>query len=444
MANRYSSALVLTLASALPALSPLKAQVPMQTSSSYTEDFNSLSSSGFNAPWQDNTNLGNWYWQVAGTDPLLYNVGNGFSTTAGRWAFGASLGAERAMGNLNSGAIGDMAIGVLLQNTSPQVITEVTVAYTGEQWRNGGVVDAQTMSFAYRVTATLDPDLQPGQFLDWSPVPSLHFTSLVGSTFSGSLNGNLAANQVVLPAIALPGLSIPQGHYLQLKWDDPDHPGNDHGLAIDDVTIAWTVPVGPPPSLTASLPTLVFGNVEVGTTSPAQFVQLTGTGLAPAPGELNATVDPSAPFTISLDGSTFSTALDIPFASAALPATALYARFAPTEEGPRTGSIMITGGGLAAALLIELSGTGVITIGIPEMNADLVRAWTIPGHIVVEGYVEGGQILRVTDVAGRLMTHRTLLTGQRAELSTAGWPAGVYHVSATGAGGRWAAGVVVE
>ncbi|MEZ4806558.1 MAG: PKD domain-containing protein [Flavobacteriales bacterium] len=27
-----------------------------------------------------------------------------------------------------------------------------------------------------------------------------------------------------------------------IKWDDPDHTGSDHGLSIDDVSIAWTVP----------------------------------------------------------------------------------------------------------------------------------------------------------------------------------------------------------
>jgi len=443
MLNRYSPALVLVPAFLLVALPSLNAQVPMPATGSYTEDFNALSSSGFSAPWQDDTNLPNWSWQIAGNDPLLYNVGNGFSTTAGRWAFGANLGAERAMGNVNSAALGDMAIGVVLRNTSPHVITTVTVAYTGEQWRNGGVVESQTISFAYRVTASLDPDLQPGQFTGWTAVPALHFTSLVGSTFSGSLNGNLPANQVVFASTALPGLSIPQGHYLQLKWDDPDHPGNDHGLAIDDLTISWTIPAGPPPALNASIPVMLFGNVEVGSTSPAQFVQLTGEGLAPAPGNLTATVIAGAPFTISLDGITFSGSLVIPFSAAVLPATPLYARFAPTEEGPRTGSISITGGGLAAPLVIDLSGTGVITIGISESIATNFRAWATPGHIVVDGNVEGELFLRVTDARGRLMAHRQWLPGQRVELSTAGWPAGLYHVSTLGEGRRWAAGLVV-
>lgn len=40
--------------------------------------------------------------------------------------------------------------------------------------------------------------------------------------------------------------------FIMLKWDDPDHSGADHGLSIDDVTIAWVVSASSltPPTLT--------------------------------------------------------------------------------------------------------------------------------------------------------------------------------------------------
>ena len=42
----------------------------------------------------------------------------------------------------------------------------------------------------------------------------------------------LAANRVAL-SFTITGLNIPNGTEVMLRWSDPDHSGNDHGLAID-------------------------------------------------------------------------------------------------------------------------------------------------------------------------------------------------------------------
>jgi uncharacterized repeat protein (TIGR01451 family) len=51
-----------------------------------------------------------------------------------------------------------------------------------------------------------------------------------------ALNGNLPANRVQITH-TITGLNIPAGSEVMLRWSDPDHPGADHGMAIDEVSV---------------------------------------------------------------------------------------------------------------------------------------------------------------------------------------------------------------
>jgi hypothetical protein len=64
-----------------------------------------------------------------------------------------------------------------------------------------------------------------------------NFTSPITGGTPGALDGNLAANRVSRSA-SITGLTIPDGSEVMLRWSDPDHPGvNDHGLAIDELSV---------------------------------------------------------------------------------------------------------------------------------------------------------------------------------------------------------------
>jgi hypothetical protein len=126
---------------------------------------------------------------------------------------------------------------VQLQNTSGEAATVNSLAYTGEQWRKSGVVDAQVLTLWYKISPTPITSLEPSADAGWTAVPAGNFSSPVNTTTGTSLDGNDPANRT---AISInPNLFVPAGNYLMIRWKDPNHAGTDHGLAIDDVSLAW-------------------------------------------------------------------------------------------------------------------------------------------------------------------------------------------------------------
>ncbi|WP_425555377.1 beta strand repeat-containing protein, partial [Flavobacterium cheonhonense] len=212
-------------------------QVTMTTTGSYSQDFNTLPSTG-TPTWANNSTLANWY--AAGF--TTFSVGTGSANSGALYSFGvAGVNAlsDRALGGVGSGSA-NPAYGVVLRNTSGGTITDIKVTYTGEQWRNGGVTATQPLSFYYAVSASAITSVTAGAS-GYTAVPALNFTSKVGTTTAAALDGNAAANRTVISNVSIPSLSLPNNSYIILKWDDINDSGNDHGLGIDDVTISWTV-----------------------------------------------------------------------------------------------------------------------------------------------------------------------------------------------------------
>ena len=112
-------------------------------------------------------------------------------------------------------------------------ITSIVASYTGEQWRTANNTTLHTLSFHYRIDETVT-DLTSGT---WTAVTELDFTGPVAASTAQSLDGNLPDNQELL-FHQITGLNIPAGHEIMLRWEDPDDPGTDHGLAIDDLAVS--------------------------------------------------------------------------------------------------------------------------------------------------------------------------------------------------------------
>jgi hypothetical protein len=211
-------------------------QVTMSTTGSYSQDFNSFpNSTSGTTTWTQNSTLANWY---ANKTSLSNNAG---SANAGAlYNYGNS--ADRALGSLGSGSATVLAYGVVLRNTSGATITDITVTYTMEQWRNGGAA-AQPLTFYYLTsTSALNENDVTGTGTGWTQVAGLTKNSPITGGTAGPLVGNVAANRVTATNVSLTGLSLPNNSYIMLKWHDVDDSGSDHGLSIDDVTVNWTVP----------------------------------------------------------------------------------------------------------------------------------------------------------------------------------------------------------
>jgi Secretion system C-terminal sorting domain len=215
---------------------------------SYTQDFNTLQSSGTGHTWTDNSTIANWYSQRTGTGSL-YDANTGSVTSAGNFlfSFGSTGSSDRALGAYSASTgtwtnAGNFAHGVLLRNTSGTTMTNIRVSWTLEQWRNSGVNSVHTISFWYKISPTSFTALTPNTSTGWTAVTTLNSAAPIMTSSPipiGSLDGNASANKVIKTGISIPSLSLANNEYIMFKWDDPDEGGGDQSIAVDDVTIAW-------------------------------------------------------------------------------------------------------------------------------------------------------------------------------------------------------------
>ncbi len=220
----------------------LSAQINITTSGNSSQNFDALLNTGSVNTWNDNNTIPNYFAQRSGFG-ATYQAGTGSSTVGNLYSFGSSGSNERALGSVgsdNSSAL-NFAYGVLLQNNSGFVLDQLSVSYTLEQWRNGGNTTPDQITVWYKISSATISDLTPGDNTGWIPVTVLTSESPINTATTGALDGNSAVNQVSLSNISIPNLSIPNGHYMMIKWEDINHAGNDDGLGIDDVTLAWTI-----------------------------------------------------------------------------------------------------------------------------------------------------------------------------------------------------------
>ncbi|GGF06630.1 hypothetical protein GCM10011383_17120 [Hymenobacter cavernae] len=122
--------------------------------------------------------------------------------------------------------------------------------------------------------------------------------------------------------------------------------------AIDDFTLAWSTPNGNTPAITAAPATLDFGNQNIGTTSATKTYTLSAANLTS-----NVTVTATGPFTVSKDGTAFTSTLTYTPAELAM-ARAVSVRFSPTAQGAASGTISNVSTG-ATTRNVTLLGNGV-------------------------------------------------------------------------------------
>jgi hypothetical protein len=217
---------------------------------SYAQNFDSLASTGTNIAWTDGTTLPNWHMRRV-NDPNLvladqYDAGAGTSISGAVYSFGSAGSAERALGSIGSGSVEHAAYGLLMRNDSLFAYDQLTVTYWGEQWRNGNNLTAHSLAFSYDVTSagSIGADLQAGggaanYVADpaYTLVPTLNFTGPVATAVAGALDGNAAANKVLVSATFTFDHLLNPGDFIWIRWVDVNDAGNDHGLSVDDLEL---------------------------------------------------------------------------------------------------------------------------------------------------------------------------------------------------------------
>lgn len=235
----------LSLAGLFGLASFVQAQVIINTTGLYPQNFNTLPLSGTTA-WGNNATLPGWYAQRAvGTLDLVASTGS--ATGGALYSFGATGSSERALGSLGSSGTGNFAWGVVFQNTSLSNLTFTDFSFVGELWRRGATGKIDTIEFDYRLGSTAPTDLLAAS--GWTAVNALDFTNPNTPGGASALDGNNAANRLTLSTTL--NLVLAPGQFVTFRWLDIDHPGTDNGLAIDDVSIAY---VAAPAILAAAVP----------------------------------------------------------------------------------------------------------------------------------------------------------------------------------------------
>lgn len=288
------------------------------TGAAYTQNFNTLATSGSANAWSNNSTIPGWflYNQAAGgTAITAYGTDNAAGTNTGSFfSYGSIANAERALGGTASGGVyfGSPASGAIagwiaaaFTNNTGADINSVTLGFNGEQWRNGGNATAQTMVLEYGFGTsftTVSAWTAPGGNFNW--------TSPVATATAAAVDGNVAG-LVSGKGGTLSALNWTNGTTLWIRWVERNDAGNDHGLAIDDFTLS-TGSATPAVSLSVSSNT----GTEVGTTA----ITVTATASAAVSGNqavdlgISGTNITSGDYTLSnttitiLDGQTSGTA----------------------------------------------------------------------------------------------------------------------------------------
>lgn len=218
------------------------AQISMERSDTiYTQDFNTLPDSA-TAIWENGTSyIDGWYVQRTKQEHNTIVANHGNNIAGNLYSFGSVGSKERALGSQSSYNAGEFAWGVLLQNNTGDTIHTVDVSFYGEQWRISNIdAGEHKIDFYYAVSSDKEAfQLSPRSDKNWIPYPALNFNGPHFYTKGSALNGNNAANRRLMEAILT--VDIPDGHYLMLRWKDANEYEADHGLAIDDFSITWSV-----------------------------------------------------------------------------------------------------------------------------------------------------------------------------------------------------------
>jgi len=215
-----------------------------QTATPYTQNFNTLATSGTSNTWTDNSTILGWY-----TNRTVYIADTGSSNTGGLHSYGSTSSSDRSLGSLTSGSAATVYMGVRLVNNTSSLISSFNVSYTGEQWRQ--TANAQTLVFEYQVGAT---SISTGT---WTAVTALDFVAPKTGT-AGPINGNSTGNYSIKTSQIT--AAVNNGQEIWFRWTKTG--STSPGLSIDDFSVLANVAVTPTINITS--PTIASGFVDQG------------------------------------------------------------------------------------------------------------------------------------------------------------------------------------
>jgi hypothetical protein len=248
MKYKFTSSVVLALSASLTLVTPSFAAITLQDGIPYTQDFNSMPSSGVN-----HRNLPDgWQFSESGAgENVVYQVDRGDATVGDTYSYGANLNkSDRALGILRN-AYNSSTIGASFTNSVGASTIDITISYTGEEWRLGSAGGTDRLDFQYSTDAT---SLKNGSWLEFD---SLDFVAPNTTDPFGMVNGNADENRTVVSG-TIASLVVANGATFWIRWNDFEAANANYGLAVDDFSITAV----PEPSTALLCALGVFGIVR--------------------------------------------------------------------------------------------------------------------------------------------------------------------------------------
>jgi hypothetical protein len=229
--------------------------------STYSQNFNNLSSSGTDIAWSNDSTLPGWslFRITSNTNATpvaiqAYDSSDGSATTGRFYSFGTN--SDRALGGVGNGTFGTASsqvtgvgfnkpvgwIAASFSNNTGSALNRFTVSYDGEQWRDAGDNGppyAQTMNFEYGFGTDFS------SVATWTaPGSSFNFTSPVYTTNARAIDGNSAGLAANLGG-TVSSLAWQSGSTLWVRWIEQNDLGGDAGLGFDNFSFSATVTAVP-------------------------------------------------------------------------------------------------------------------------------------------------------------------------------------------------------
>lgn len=227
------------------------------------QTFDGLAASGTSSTLPDG-----WYFSESGTNAnTTYATDDGSSNSGNTYSYGTGTSTDRALGALQSGSLAPL-FGARLRNDTGNILSQIVVAYTGEQWRLGASGRSDRLDFQYSIDAVSVSD----STATWIDVNALDFGSPVTTGTVGKLDGNAVGNNNAISA-TITGLNLTQSATIWVRWVDFNVASNDDGLAIDDVSFSvdGTPPVDMAPFVVATTPGSGATDVALSATLAVSF-----------------------------------------------------------------------------------------------------------------------------------------------------------------------------
>jgi len=229
------------------------------------------------------------------------------------------------------------------------------------------------------------------------------FTEISGGGLPYTATNNVAGSQAV--AVKLPA-ALNNLDSVRLRFYYHNGSGGSTGsrpkISIDDVSVSTVAGNTPMLSITASSNN--YGTATVGSPTSGVAFSINGSSLTGAPGNITI-ARRSNDFQLSLNNSTWSNSINIPYSAATLDSTGFYVRFDPQSAGTKNDTLTISGGGVSSPPTITFSGTGATSS--TASNLIIATGFTEPENIAYSSF----QTTDITDANSIEVARFTLQDG---------------------------------